>query len=147
MPELRKDPAVERWVIIATERARRPGIFFESQQNVFDPGPCEFCDNKEHEIFSIRQYPGGPWRVRVVPSGTPILNTQGKFEHRAHGFYDVLNDYGTHEVVIETPEHIANMADLTQEQIRQVFEAYVVRYNELAKNIDFQYVIAYKNYG
>ena len=27
MPELRKDPVVERWVVIATERARRPMDF------------------------------------------------------------------------------------------------------------------------
>ena len=29
MPELRKDPVVGRWVIIASERARRPGNFIE----------------------------------------------------------------------------------------------------------------------
>ena len=29
MPELRKDPIVGRWVIIATERAMRPGNFVE----------------------------------------------------------------------------------------------------------------------
>ncbi len=27
MPELRKDPVVGRWVIISTERARRPSDF------------------------------------------------------------------------------------------------------------------------
>lgn len=30
MPELRKDPVIGRWVIIATERARRPGTFLAS---------------------------------------------------------------------------------------------------------------------
>lgn len=147
MPELRKDPVIGRWVIIATERARRPGVFIESQKNTFDPGPCAFCDNKEREIFSVRPHSGADWRVKVVESGTPLLNCQGKFSRHGHGLYDVVNDYGNHEVVIETPEHIANMADLSVEQIRMVFETYVVRYNELEKNTNFQYVIAYKNYG
>lgn len=147
MPELRKDPVVGRWVIIATERARRPGVFIGTQDNTFSDKDCEFCNNKEKEIFTLRTDPKGPWRVKVVPSGTPTLTMDAHFKARGHGFYDVANDYGTHEVVIETPEHIANMADLTQEQIRLVFDTYVVRYNELEKNRDFQYVIAYKNYG
>lgn len=147
MPELRKDPVVGRWVIIATERARRPGIFFDSQANVFNGAPCPFCNNQEPEIYSVRSHPQGPWEVRIVRSGTPLLLTHAKSQRRGHGLYDVVNDHGTHEVVIETPEHIANMADLSQDQIRKVFEAYAVRYNELEKNQGFQYVIAYKNYG
>lgn len=147
MPELRKDPVIGRWVIIATERARRPGIFIDSQKNIFDAGPCSFCNNQDKEIFGVYPSAGASWRVRVVESGTPLLSSHGKFARKGHGLYDVVNDYGEHEVVIETPEHIANMADLSQEQIRMVFETYVVRYNELAKNPDFQYVIAYKNYG
>lgn len=147
MPELRKDPVIGRWVIIATERARRPGVFIDSQKNTFDSGHCSFCDNQEKEIYAVYPQPGGPWKVRVVESGTPLLSTHGKFSRKGHGLYDVVNDYGSHEVVIETPEHIANMADLSQEQIRMVFETYAVRYNELEKNANFQYVIAYKNYG
>ncbi len=147
MPELRKDPVIGRWVIIAMERARRPGVFIDSQKNTFDLGSCSFCNNQEKEIFAAYASSGAPWRVRVVESGTPLLSSHGKFNRKGHGLYDVVNDYGEHEVVIETPEHIANMADLSQDQIRMVFETYAVRYNELAKNPDFQYVIAYKNYG
>lgn len=147
MPELRKDPVVGRWVIIATERARRPGIFFAQQNNAFDDSqPCQFCDNRDPEIYSAKSR-DGKWKVRVVQSGTPLLTMQEKFTRRAHGLYDVVNDYGVHEVVIETPEHTANMADLSQEQIRLVLETYAVRYNALEKNPNFQYVIAYKNYG
>ncbi len=147
MPELRKDPVIGRWVIIATERARRPGVFIDAQKNTFDTSACSFCDNKDQEIFAIRPNSQDSWRVKVVESGTPLLSSHGKFTRKGHGLYDVVNDYGAHEVVIETPEHIANMADLSQEQIRMVFETYALRYKELAKNINFQYVIAYKNYG
>jgi UDPglucose--hexose-1-phosphate uridylyltransferase len=32
MPELRRDPIVGRWVIIATERARRPNQFRRAEE-------------------------------------------------------------------------------------------------------------------
>lgn len=57
------------------------------------------------------------------------------------------NDYGAHEVVIETPDHIGNIADLSEEQISLILKTFGVRFHELEKNPMFQYVIAYKNYG
>ena len=152
MPELRKDPVVGRWVIISTERARRPGTIIDPQREAMDynQAPCPFCNNQEPEIYAVaNDAPGSssPWKVRVTPSGTPLLKTAPQFKRRGHGLYDVINDYGVHEVVIETPEHIANMADLSEDQITAVFRTYVTRFQELSKNKNFLYVIAYKNYG
>jgi UDPglucose--hexose-1-phosphate uridylyltransferase len=148
MPELRKDPVVGRWVIIATERARRPGNVIDAQRNSFDhDGECPFCNNQDPEILVLEDKASPKWSVRVVPSGTPILKSNGGLNRRAHGLYGVVNDYGAHEVVIETPEHVANIADLDVNQIRRVLEAYVIRFNALQKDPNHQYVIAYKNYG
>src|SRR5438874_1225423 len=48
MPELRKDPVVGRWVIIATERAQRPSDF--AAQPVRPVGSeCVFCEGNEHK--------------------------------------------------------------------------------------------------
>ncbi|MEW5895457.1 MAG: DUF4931 domain-containing protein [Candidatus Omnitrophota bacterium] len=147
MPELRKDPVIGRWVIIATERARRPGNFGLYQENVFgDPKDCPFCNNHDSEIFSIKGA-DGQWRVKVVPNGTPILSLDVKFKRRGFGVYDVITGYGANEVIIETPEHTPNMADLSVEQIKMVFQAYVARFRDLEKNPNLQYVFAYKNYG
>ncbi len=150
MPELRKDPVIGRWVIIATERARRPGNFIQHQQNIFeDPALCPFCHNTDPEIFAVRD-PGASfdqWKVKVVPNGTPIVSGQGKFKRRGVGVYDVMTGYGANEVVIETPEHVANMADLSVQQVEAVLHAYVQRFKELQKDANLQYVFAYKNYG
>src|SRR5437667_6100082 len=73
MPELRKDPVVGRWVIIATERARRPSDFVA--QPVRPVGTeCVFCAGNEHktppEILAGRSpgsrpnEPGWSYRVR-----------------------------------------------------------------------------------
>ena len=87
MPELRKDPIVGRWVIIATERARRP-IDFQIPHDSPHPGLCPFCPGQEDktppEVLAYRP-PDGPaarrdvpgWSVRAVPNKFPALMIEG----------------------------------------------------------------------
>jgi UDPglucose--hexose-1-phosphate uridylyltransferase len=59
----------------------------------------------------------------------------------------MMNGVGAHEVVVETREHTANIADLSDEQIAKVINAYIDRINDLEKDQRFKYVLAFKNYG
>ena len=157
MPELRKDPVIGRWVIIATERARRPDHFNGHANNgaPVDDEPCPFCEGKESEtppeIYALRSgnsaanTPG--WNLRVVLSIAPFLKIEGDLERRGKGVYDLMRGIGAHEVVIETNQHIANMADLSAEQIARVFNCYIDRINDLQKDSRFKYVLVFKNYG
>jgi UDPglucose--hexose-1-phosphate uridylyltransferase len=149
MPQLRKDPIIGRWIIIATERAKRPKDFKHLTE-----GPpekeCPFCKGKEDmtppEIFSIRDKDNN-WRIRIIPSKRPFVQLESDFWRKGKGPYDLINAIGSHEVVIETPEHIANMADLEESFIKDVFYAYCVRFKELEKDTRIKYVLAFKNYG
>ncbi|HLI30210.1 MAG TPA: galactose-1-phosphate uridylyltransferase, partial [Terriglobia bacterium] len=47
MPELRKDPVTGRWVIIATDRAKRPMDFVRDKVEIRGSGFCPFCYNNE----------------------------------------------------------------------------------------------------
>lgn len=147
MPELRKDPVLGRWVIIAMERARRPGNFVDAQKNVFTD--TQSAHEGQEEIYAVKDNGGKdqPWKVRVVPGGTPLLKADAKISRRGKGLYDVLNGYGLHEIVIESPDPIANMADLEVSQIRLVIDTYVSRLNELSKDPSIAYAFVYKNYG
>jgi len=155
MPELRKDPTIGRWVIISTERARRPGVFFDRDDNTEEEQDCPFCEHKEDqtplEIHAIRSAgarandPG--WKVRVIPSINPFLRIEGNLNRRGYGLYDVMNGVGAHEVIVETPQHIANIADLSAPQIELVLQTHALRINDLEKDPRFKYVLAYKNYG
>lgn len=155
MPELRKDPIIGRWIIVATERARRPGNFVDPGENAFIEKPCPFCEHKENqtppEIYAIRekhsQANGPDWKVRVVPSINPFLRIEGGIQPRGKGLYDAMDALGAHEIVIETPKHIHNMADLETRQIELTFETYIARINDLEKDARFKYVLPYKNYG
>ncbi|MDD5348560.1 MAG: galactose-1-phosphate uridylyltransferase, partial [Candidatus Omnitrophica bacterium] len=44
MPELRKDPIIGRWVIVSTERAKRPDQFSLGIQETVPEKPCPFCE-------------------------------------------------------------------------------------------------------
>ena len=47
MPELRKDPVTGRWVIIATDRAKRPTDFVRDKVQIRGSGFCPFCSGNE----------------------------------------------------------------------------------------------------
>ena len=85
MPDLRRDPIVGRWVIIATERARRPSDS-ERRAAPRPPGLCPFCpgheDKTPREVYVAGPLPAAPpngpgWKVRVVPNRFPALKIRG----------------------------------------------------------------------
>jgi len=154
MPELRKDPVIGRWVIIASERARRPGNFVDRADGEVEKEDrgCLLCNNQREAIYTAKHVSfdgasSSSGDVRVISSDDDASPPREEFSRTKKGLYDVIDGVGKHEIVIETPEHIANMADLDREQIRLVFEAYVQRIRDLEDNTQFQYVLAYKNYG
>ena len=154
MPELRKDPVVGRWVIIATERARRPSDFGADPVRT-KGGPCAFCPGNEGktppEILAFRPSDAPPnspgWSVRVVSNKFPALRIEGDLEPQGEGLYDRMNGIGAHEVIIETPEHGATLASLPEEAVTEVFWAYRERIVDLGKDPRFDYVLIFKNHG
>jgi len=156
MPELRRDPIIGRWVIIATERAKRPHDFSKTTESVVDnPDECPFCEGHEHmtppEIFAIRDTHTSSnksgWKVRVVPSIAPLLRVEGDLGRRGWGIYDVMNAIGAHEVIVESPEHITHFGKLSAQQIQLVIQTYIQRMSDLQKDPRIKYVMIYKNYG
>ena len=91
MPELRKDPIVGRWVIIAHERAKRPHDFKAETPHPIAGMVCPFCEGQEDktppEIVAYRDRgsrPNGPgWRIRVVPNQFPALKIEGNLTSAA----------------------------------------------------------------
>jgi UDPglucose--hexose-1-phosphate uridylyltransferase len=154
MPELRRDPVVGRWVIIATERARRPSDFAAPPRERRG-GPCVFCGGQEastpDEVWAWRpdgSAPNAPgWQVRVVPNKFPALRIEGALEPSGEGVYDRMNGVGAHEVVIESPDHDATMDRLPADHLAEVFRAWRERIVDLAKDPRLEYVMVFKNHG
>ncbi len=128
MPELRKDPIVGRWVIIATERAKRPTDFIREKVQIRGTGFCPFCYGNESktppEILAYRSDGSARnthgWTLRVVANKFPALGIEGTLNRQGEGLYDRMNGVGAHEVIIETPEHSMTLATLPVERVEQV---------------------------
>lgn len=154
LPELRKDPVTSRWVIVATDRARRPSDFARETVEIKGGRFCPFCPGSElktpPEVLAYRNG-GGPnqpgWSVRVVPSKFPALRVEGNLERQGEGMYDKMDGLGAHEVIIETPDHAATLSDLSEKQIESVLWAFRDRTLDLKRDIRFKYILFIKNHG
>ncbi len=153
MTELRKDPIVGRWVIISTERGRRPHDF-PQEKIIRQEGFCPLCPGSERmtppEILVYQNAGpagGGGWTLRVVPNKFPALRIEGDLGKAGEGIYDKMNGIGAHEVVIETERHDIDFFDLPEERVADVLRAYRERTLDLKKDQRFKSVIIFKNYG
>lgn len=154
MPELRKDPIMGRWVIISTERARRPFDFTRVRADLA-AADCAFCAGNEHqtpaEVLAYRTNGSRPntpgWTVRVVSNKFPALRIEGDLGRRGDGIFDLMNGIGAHEVIIETPDHEIDIANLGVEQIEDVLWSYHDRVLDLKKDVRFRYILIFKNHG
>src|SRR5215207_3023530 len=131
MSELRKDPVTGRWVIISTERRKRPTDFrLESVHIAPDPA-CPFCEGQEamtpHELLAHRRHGSGPngpgWELRVVPNQFPVLRVEGSLDRQGEGIFDRMNGIGAHEVIIESPRHEDTLATMSDGAVEQVLWA------------------------
>jgi UDPglucose--hexose-1-phosphate uridylyltransferase len=135
--ELRQDPVTRQWVVVAPDRARRPGasaradIDLPTEEELLS---CPFCEGREDrtppETFAIRPHGGDPdtpgWSVRVVPNLYPV------FDH--------------HEVVVSTPRHARSFAELAEPEVAGVTTAWRER-ARVAREHGFSYVHAFLNEG
>ncbi|HBG47701.1 MAG TPA: galactose-1-phosphate uridylyltransferase [Deltaproteobacteria bacterium] len=154
MPELRKDPIVGRWVIISTERGKRPSEF-EFTQPTVKAGFCPFCPGNEPktpgEVLAYRKNGGAPnssgWHVRVVPNKYPALKVEGDLNREGDGVYDKMNGVGAHEVIIESPVHTDTLSRISPSQFEEVLWAYRDRMIDLKKDQRLRYILIFKNHG
>ncbi len=156
MPELRKDPVLGRWVIISTERAKRPKDFKSvPEKKIISPDACPFCPGNEAatppEISAYRDKNGKPnssgWSLRIIPNKFPALLIEGDINRRGEGIYDRMNGIGAHEVIIEAPDHSLDLADLDINLFKDVIFAYQERILDLKKDKRLRYVMIFKNFG
>jgi len=80
LPELRKDPISARWVIISTERAKRPTDLVRESVQIRGNGFCPFCYGNEGKtppegIRKITLLSELPALIRKI-NGEPAENYQ-----------------------------------------------------------------------
>jgi UDPglucose--hexose-1-phosphate uridylyltransferase len=156
VPELRKDPVTGRWVIISTDRAKRPSDFSRERAVIKGGGFCPFCPGNESrtppEILAYRPAENGQrdapgWNLRVIPNKFPALGIEGELDRQAEGMFDKMNGIGAHEVVIETPDHMETLATMPVKRVEDVLWAFRDRILDLKQDRRFKYILVFKNHG
>jgi UDPglucose--hexose-1-phosphate uridylyltransferase len=155
VPELRKDVITGRWVIISTDRRKRPNDFRVERSTLIGGEHCPFCAGREAmtppEVLSFRHNGSGPnapgWDLRVVPNKFPALQVEGNLDREGEGIFDRMNGIGAHEVIIETPDHEKTLSTMSEQEIERVLWAYRERVLDLKQDRRFRYILIFKNHG
>ena len=152
MSELRLNLITREWVIIATERAKRPEEFRGKKNKKNLPeylDSCPFCPGNEQrtpeEIMRIPD--GNNWKIRVTPNKFAALSTELKRERKNEGGRHIITGFGKHEVIIESPTHNLLMADMPLDDIANVIRTYRQRFDAIYEDPGIEHVIIFKNYG
>ena len=154
MAEIRMDSAVYRWVIVSTDNPMAPADF-EPEPRKKGAGSCPFCPGNERmtppEITTYRPRGGQAndpsWSLRVFPNRFPALRIEGQLDRTGAGVYDLMNGVGAHEVIVETPDHSKELADLEPHQMELLMRAFQERSIDLRKDKRFKYLLIFKNHG
>ncbi len=150
MPELRRDPIVGRWVVIAPERADRPNALLRPMPEPQDAPSCPFCPGNEAmtppEILHRAGADRG-WSLRVVPNRFPALRVETQLAHKGHGLYDSMAGVGAHEVIIETSEHARTLSQLPPAQLAEILRVWQERMVDLSRDLRLRSIFIFKNSG
>jgi UDPglucose--hexose-1-phosphate uridylyltransferase len=118
--EIRVDPLTGLKTIIADGRADRPGAAFDIPPDApIDPATDPFGPGNEEQTPPELYRVGDPWQVRVVPNKFPALDPAPATPERdAHpDLFTAQPAAGRHEVIINAPDAVSHLADLSSEQV------------------------------
>lgn len=153
MPEFRQDWATKEWVIIATERAKRPEDFKKSAEGRKPLPPhepkCPFCRGNEDQtppsVFSLEE--DGRWALRVVPNKFAALQANLTTQRQKAGKFLKVDGFGLAEVLIETPLHNVSPAIMSQKEVEKILIGYRSRYHAIANNDKICLITIFRNHG
>lgn len=154
MPELRRDPIVGRWVIISSERSRRP-TDFKTILQAQNKGRSPFAPGNEAEtppeVFALRPpdtLPDTPgWTLRVIPNKYPALKPDISLSSESNDLYESISGSGFHEVIVETPDGNTGLGELSDAELSALLGVFRDRIRALKKDQRIKYILIFKNHG
>lgn len=154
MPELRQNYVTREWVVIASERAKRPSSYAENPTRLFtsdrpeyDPR-CPFCIGNEELDLEIERFPAADhWQTRVVRNKYPALSSDGMPLEATFGIQTSMPGVGFHEVLVDHPRHNTTLALMEPAHVQLVFETMQHRGRKMVHDARVQQVIFFKNHG
>ncbi len=149
MLELRKDYTLDRWVIVASVRSKRPREY-EQKTKAKEQKTCVFCPGNEAltppEIGRIEK--NNKWSLRWFPNKFPFVEQKGSQKIKTKNkFFTHSSAYGKHEVITDTNKHNMQLWGTKKEHIKLLLEVINKRIVALQKLKNIKYILVFKNHG
>ena len=156
MPQLRQNLILKEWVIISTERAKRPEQLKE-EKNVQEEIPeydetCPFCPGNEEKTGNTKEFyrieDAGKWKLRVIPNKFPALvDPESEINVFTEGNFRWMDGVGHHEVIVECPDHHLTLGTMEEEKVERIIHTYRKRYEDLMALSHIESIILFRNHG
>ena len=131
MGEMRWNPLLGTWVIVASHRQHRPNL---------EDGDCPFCPS------SGRVPPD--FEVYAYPNDFPSLTLEAEQpDIEGDHLVPVRPAFGSCEVTLYSPQHQATLPELPLSHIRKLVDHWEQRYRELGSIPGIEYVFIFENRG
>ncbi|BAF70050.1 galactose-1-phosphate uridylyltransferase [Nitratiruptor sp. SB155-2] len=147
MSEIRYDLLHNEYVLIAPERLHRP--MPQHSLSMHSTQKCPFCPGNEEltpqEIFSVKE--NGTWQTRVIANLYKAVQIETPFLSKRDGLNEMWGGYGAHEIVIDTPNHYANLHTMSKEEIFWWLFTLQERFIDLRKDQKMIALQIFKNHG
>ncbi len=140
--EIRFDPILREWVIVAQNRTVRPvlGKTFTKEKPKFD---CPFCPDAPEG--------SGVWVVKPLPNRFPALSLEidGKFldEITIGDFYKKRPGKGNCEVILFTQDHDKTLGELSISNIIALIDLWKERLEQNMNKEELKYTFIFENRG
>lgn len=136
--EIRWNPLVKQWIIVAEHRSTRPWRP-EEKQVVFK---CPFCPGAP-ELAHLET-----WDVASLPNRYPALIENPPEPSRENlEILETVEARGACRVLIETPEHEGDLYTLSLEHVNKVIKLFKEEYIDLSSKAHIRYVAMFRNKG
>jgi UDPglucose--hexose-1-phosphate uridylyltransferase len=155
MSELRCDPLLNRWVLIAPARESRPNDFAAGSRVEQSAPLCPFCEGNEHltgpEQLARRAEqtsPNGPgWTIRVIPNRYPAVTSEDEFSLVGESSANTTTGWGRHEVIVETPRHLPLSTTHSADHWNEILQVFQERLRDFRRIPGLQHAFVFKNHG
>lgn len=131
MTELRYNPLLRDWTMVASNRQKRPNL---------PKGNCPFCpgSGKVPASYDVYAYDNDFPALSMAPPEPDDVATD---------LYRVAPSYGKCEVILYSSSHTATLPELSVSHIRKLVDLWVDRFETLAQDPNHKYVFIFENRG
>ncbi|MEG6586085.1 galactose-1-phosphate uridylyltransferase [Dendrosporobacter sp. 1207_IL3150] len=131
MAELRWNPMLSTWTMVAANRQARPHL---------PSNWCPFCpgSGKVPETYEVYSYNNDFPALTKTPDIPDI---------EENGPYKVQQNYGKCEVILYSPDHHATLPSLSKEHIYKLICLLAERFIELSSDPKVKYILEFENRG